>query len=380
MKFIRLPDIPRSILLILSFVSIFCGCGKDSRTYPEVKLMEVVDEFSKDQEEILGIMVQIDIADQGSYRRADGFADIHKKTAVQPGDKFLIGSSTIMFTATLVHQLIEEGAVGPDDPIIDHLSPDWAAVLAEIEYGREITVSHALSHRSGIYDTPSSSEFFAQMVINPSQKIEPRYMLELARDNFDPNFKPGESFAYASLNYILLGNLIENVTQKPYDAVLRERIIDKIGLTQTYLSQGTFGSNREGVAHGYMNIGGQAYDGQEFDSGWAWTAGAIISNNDDLIRFIKALAGGQLFRSEDTFKKMHTVPEGSKEYGFGLVVLDDPLTGESYGHIGFFGGTSSIVCYLPEKQTAISICINFAGSRSSLRAIDLMDMILRAFV
>jgi D-alanyl-D-alanine carboxypeptidase len=370
---------PRSLLFILSIVAVLSACGKDSRDYPEVKLKEVVDEFVKDQEEILGLMVQIDIEGQGSYRLADGFTDIFKKTAVQPGDRFLIGSITKMFTAALVHQLIEEGTVGIDDPIIGHLSPDWAAALADVEYGNEITVGHALSHRSGIFDAPSSSEFLMQMVANPSQKIEPRYMLELTRDKFDPNFKPGTSFAYASLNYILLGNLIENVSKKPYELVLRERIVDKLGLTHTYFSQGPFGSNQAGITHGYMNISGQAYDGQEFDSGWAWTAGAIISNNDDLIRFIKELAAGRLFNRKETFAKMHTVPAGNNEYGFGLVVIEDPLAGEAYGHIGFFGGTSSIVCYYPERKTAISICINFAGMRSSLKAIDLMDMIIRAF-
>jgi D-alanyl-D-alanine carboxypeptidase len=379
MKIFRLPDFMRSLLLILSVASVFCACGKDNQEHPEIKLKDIVDEFVEDQQEILGIMVHVDIADQGSYRTAYGFTNIYKNTALQPGDKFLIGSITKMFTATLVHQLIEEDAVGLDDPIIGHLSPDWAAVLAEIQYGKEITVSHALSHRSGIYDTPSSSEFFMQMALHPSQKIEPRYMLELARDVFDPNFKPGESFAYASLNYILLGNLIENVTQQPYDAVLRERILDKIGLNHTFFSQGPFGSNQGGIAHGYMNISGQAYDGQEFDSGWAWTAGAIISNNDDLVRFIKELAADRLFSHEDTFRKMRTVPADNRQYGFGLVVINDPMTGEWFGHIGFFGGTSSIACYFPEKKTAISICINFDGNRSSLKAIDLMDLIVRAF-
>ncbi len=378
MKMIRSNDMPRFFLLILFVLSILFSCGRSNKNAPEIRLREIVDEFMEDQQEILGAMVQIDIAEQGSYRMAAGFTDLFRSTALQPDDKFLIGSISKMFTATLVHQLIEEGSVGMDDRLIDHLSPDWAAVLQEIKYGDEITVGHALSHRSGIFDTPSSSEFFSQMIINPLQKIEPLYMLELARDKFDPYFRPGESFAYSSLNYILLGNLIENVTQKPYETVLRERIIDKIGLTHTFMSHGKFGSGLGGIAHGYMNIGDRAYDGQEFDSGWAWAAGAIISNNGDLIRFMKALVSGRLFRNKDSFSKMHTLPEDNQEYGYGLVVLGESAAGESFGHIGFFGGTSSIVCYFPEKSCVISVCLNFDGTRSPLKAMDLMDMVLHA--
>jgi len=377
MKIARIKGFRQSSLLILSIFFILCSCGRDSREYPEVKLKEIVDGFTKDQPEILAAMAQIDIADKGSYRMASGFIDLSRRVAVQPDDAFLIGSSTNMFTATLVFQLIEEGSAGLDDRIIDHLSPDWAAVLEEIPYGNEITVGQALSHRSGLYDTPSSEDFFMQMIQNPSQKIQPLYMLELARDKFDPYFKPGQSFAYSSLNYILLGNVIETISRKPYEEVLRERIIDKIGLTHTFLSQGRFGSNRPGISHGYMDIGGRPYDGQAFDSGWAWSAGGIISNNEDLIRFMKALAGGELFRNEGTFSEMCTPPEGNKEYAFGLVVLDDPISGESFGHIGFFGGTSSIVSYFPGKKSVVSACINFDGNRSTLKAIDLMDQIVR---
>jgi D-alanyl-D-alanine carboxypeptidase len=360
-------------------ISIVCACSRSSQNDPQNQLQAIVDEFVEDQQEILGIMAQLDIAGQGSYRAASGYANLFRNTAVQPGDKFLIGSISKMFTAVLVHQLIEEGAVEMDDHIIDHLPADWADVLANIEYGNEITVGHALSHRSGIYDTPSSNEFFSQMIENTSQKIKPLYMLELARNKFDPYFKPGTSFSYSSLNYLLLGRLIENVTQKPYETVLREKIIDEIGLTNTFLSQGRFGSGRQGIAHGYINIGGRAYDGQEFDSGWAWAAGGIISNNEDLIRFINELASGRLFRSNAAFSEMRALPEGNREYGFGLVVLRDIAAGEYYGHIGFFGGTSSMVCHFPGKNCSISVCINFDGNRTPLRAIDLVDSIVRTF-
>lgn len=370
-NFMRLRLIPALLLC-----AIICSCDRSDPNDPAVKLQAIVDEFIGDQKEILGAMARIDLADQGSYKAAAGFANLFKNTGLRPDDKFLIGSITKMFTATLVHQLIEDGSIGLEDRIINHLPPDWASVLGQVEYGPDITVYQALCHRSGIYDTPSSSEFFARMIANPSARIDPLFMLEMARDGFKANFKPGESFAYSSLNYILLGKLVEGVTKKPYETVLSEKIINKIGLTNTYLSKGKFGSGLDGIAHGYMQIEGRVYDGQEFDSGWAWSAGAIISNNDDLVRFAKALASGRLFQKEDTFRKMCELPERNREYGLGVIVLQDGQLGEYYVHAGFFGGTSSILCHFPLENATISVCINFDGTRSQLKAIDLMDLII----
>jgi D-alanyl-D-alanine carboxypeptidase len=365
------------LILILFLCTIACSCDQSDPDNPTNKLQTIVDEFMIDQKEILGIMVQLDTPDQGSLRVAGGYSNLLRDTHIQPDDKFLIGSITKMFTATLVHQLIEEGAIGLDDRIVDHLPTDWVTILEGVKYGSEITVAHALSHRSGIYDTPSSSKFFSEMIKGPSREVDPRFMLEMARYTYEPNFEPGTSFGYSSLNYILLGKLIENVTQKPYETVLREKIIDKIGLTNTFFSQGNFGSGLDGIAHGYIKVGERLFDGQEFNSGWAWTAGAIISNNEDLVRFMKELASGRLFHSSDTFQKMRSLYESNKEYGLGLVVLGHEANEEYYGHIGFFGGTSSITCHFPEINSTISVCINFDGTRSLLKAIDLMDTIMR---
>ena len=121
----------------------------------------------------MGTIVHVDIRGQESCRAANGFFDISKKTLIKSTDKFMIGSITKVFTAALVHQLLESGKVKLDSSLIDYLSPDWAAILEKVKYGREITVEHALSHRSGIFYVLSFSIFSQYVIPDPSRRWRP---------------------------------------------------------------------------------------------------------------------------------------------------------------------------------------------------------------
>lgn len=367
-------------LMLISFLNLNVDTFAQGKNYRPQELQEqlqaVVDDFSRNNNEILGVLISVDIEGIGSIHLSQGFFDISREISLKDNDQFLIGSITKIFTSTLIHQLVEDGKLNLDDPVIDYLPSNWSAVLEKIQYGREITVRHAVAHRSGIYDTPSSGEFFSKIMKNPSQKNNPLDMLILARDEYKPEFAPGKSFKYSSLNYLLLGAVIENVTHKSYGSVLEENILSKIGLKNTFLSEGTFGSNKKEVSHGYIQIGDKLYSGQDFDSGWAWSAGAMFGNTEDLVQFIKALTNGQIFQNKKTFKKMSALVDGNEGYGLGIRIFGNSRR-LHYGHSGYFGGTSSCIYYYPQQKAALAVCINFDGKRSRTRALHLVDLLIQ---
>jgi D-alanyl-D-alanine carboxypeptidase len=333
-----------------------------------------IEDFLKDYEEVLGALVKLEISNRHAVGAAKGFFDNSKRALLKPQDQFSVGSTTKMFTATLVHQLIEDNKIELSGKIIKHLPFEWIDVLGNIEHGAQISIEQALSHRSGIYDYIINTTFFYQML--KSRRWTPLQLLKLVKAEGKPNFKPGESFNYSNTNYLLLGAMIEHVTCKPIKTVYRENIFSRLGLKNTFLSEGPIGSNREGIAHGYFREGDKIYDFQDMDSGWAWAAGGIISNADDLNTFIQSLVAGRLFREKATFQQMSELPKGNTWYALGIMSMVHPDYGRYYYHSGYDGATSSIVCYFPERKTVITVCITYNGKSTRLRAKTLMDLII----
>jgi|GEM_PF-6326369 len=338
------------------------------------ELQDIVNEYVSDKEGVLGTIVQIDISGKESLQAALGYFDLSRKRLVAPKDRFIIGSITKTFTATLVLQLVEEGAVEIDGRIIDYFPLDWAEVFSNVKYGDEITVGHLLGHRSGIYNAMTYESFVERVTPDPSRRWSPLEIVRMIPEG-EPDFRPGESFKYSNQNYLLLSGLIEHVTGKPYITTLQDKILSAIGLECTFHSEGPFGSSREDVAHGYQSIDGKIYDGQDFDSGWAIASGAMISTTDDLIEFLKALASGRLFKHEETYQQMLQGAEDSRHYGLGIE-SEESKFGSYVGHIGTFANTSTALRYYPEHGIYICTCLTFDGATRRLKTDELLQVIM----
>jgi len=103
-----------------------------------------------------------------------------------------------------------------------------------------------------------------------------------------PLFKPGTHWSYSNTNYVLLGLIVEAVTNDRLGNELVKRIIHPIGLHDT-----TFATGRQvaaPAAHGYY----QGKDITALSGSYAWAAGAIVSTASDLDRFYRALLTGKV--------------------------------------------------------------------------------------
>jgi len=336
-----------------------CKCSPDlekGNSYSSEWLQAVVSEYLNGKNNLLGTIVRVDVGGKDAFAAAEGFFDLSRKTLLDPRSKFIIASITKLFTAVLVLQLEEKGKVQLHDPLIHYLPPDWTAILGGIKHGGEISVEHALRHRSGLGDSTESDEFWQDLIREPAKKRTALEVLEFVRQKGEPKFKPGTGFDYNNANYLLLGALIEHVTRKSYAMSLRENILNRIGLNNTFLSAGTFGSSRPGIAHGYFRMEDKVYDGQEVNVGWAQAAGGIISNAEDLITFYRALASGKLFERKESYEKMCRLAGGNESYGLGLMVVDDPEIGLYCGHEGSFCNTRSLLAHFPKQQITMVVC------------------------
>src|SRR6266436_662656 len=162
------------------------------------------------------------VADSGKviFKKGFGLANMEWNIPNQPDTKFRLGSITKQFTATLILQLVEQGKIKLDGKLIDYL-PDYRK-----DTGAKVTIHNLLSHTSGVPSYTSLPGFFTNVSRNP-----------FAVDDFikkyasgDLEFEPGTKFVYSNSGYFLLGAIIEKVTGKPYEQVLKENIFDPLGL------------------------------------------------------------------------------------------------------------------------------------------------------
>ncbi len=373
-----------AVVLIASGLLMACS---DSATGPDPQLPEpltrqerldaVLTSFRSDNPYVLGIIAYVDQEGHDPWVGASGYQDLSRSVEIGTGDRFKIGSTTKMFTATMVLQLVEEGRVELDHPIIEYLAPEWAATLQQVEYGSEITVAQALSHRSGIMDYTSSPELQANLLADPGALYPPLEIFRLIL-NGSPNFPPGEEFSYSNTNFHLLGNLLESLTGKPYGEILHGRILSEMGMTRTVLSDEIFPGNLDGVAHAYATLGDRLYDNLEFSgSGWAWAAGGIVSTATELGRFQRALLAGDFFEDPATLESMTTLRK-NEWYGMGMMV-DEPsaLMGRCYGHSGYAFGARAHSRHCPDRNTTVTVFFSVDGTTQTGN-LDTLERLYRA--
>lgn len=151
---------------------------------------------------------------------------LSKNTGVEVTEDtiFQIGSITKVWTATLVMQLVDDGMLDLDQPIVEVL-PEL--VLGDPEATASVTMRHLLTHTSGI-----DGDVFADT--GPGDDCLERYVDQLAE--VGQNHPVGATFSYCNSGFVLAGRVIEKLTGKTWDRVLAERLIEPLRLAHTTTS------------------------------------------------------------------------------------------------------------------------------------------------
>jgi D-alanyl-D-alanine carboxypeptidase len=283
-----------------------------------------------------GALVLVDRS--GSRRQeAAGLAVLRGSVPLRAGDRFRAGSITKTFVAVVVLQLVAEKKLGLGDTV-----GRWLPGL--VPNGDRITVRQLLAHTSGLADYAGDSAFLHRTVSEPRRRWKPRELVGVALAQGSVG-RPGERFAYASTNYVLLGLVVERATGATLERQLRSRIFTPLGLRSTSFSSGTRIPGRH--AHGYAPsqhdgiIGSlaTARDRSTASASWGWAAGAIVSTAPDLSRFFGTLLQGRLLPAR--LLTLMRPPQGAR-YGLGLAAFRTPC-GTAIGHTGNLLGTVSAV-------------------------------------
>lgn len=329
----------KPILLSTLFTLVLLTAGF-AQSPDKVKLDQFFDRLAEKNK----AMGSLTIAKDGNvlYTRAIGYSQIKgtEKKPLTGTSRFRIGSITKMFTAAMILQLIEEGKL----KLIDTL----AKFFPQVPNAQKITIVQILWHRSGIPNVKREKN--AQENVNTIPVTKDEMLALIAKTK--PDFEPDTKRAYSNSGYQLLGLILEKVTGKSYGEALKERISSRIGLRDTYIATGNIDvSNNEALT--YMNFGNGWKQMPETHPSILFSAGAIVSTPNDLVKFIQALFDGKIV-SKESLDQMKTIRDGE---GAGM----EPFTfaGKTfYGHTGGADNYGAWLAYLPEEKLAVAYTTN----------------------
>jgi CubicO group peptidase (beta-lactamase class C family) len=283
--------------------------------------------------------------------RGYGLADVENDVPVTPETVFRIGSVTKQFTSAAIMRLVEQNKVRLDAPLSTYL-PEYAGP------GRNVTVHHLLNHTSGI---PSYTGLGTRWTSQMSMSVPHEQMLAFfAADSLE--FQPGDKFAYNNSGYYLLGMIIERVSGEPYAQHVRRALTAPLGLASTlYCTERPIVRHR---AAGYALRGDTLVNDEPFAMDQAFAAGALCSTPRDLVRWARALSGGQVVTAA-SYTRMTTPAAltggGRQTYGYGLAASE--MAGrKKVAHSGGISGFAAQLAHYPAEDLVVAVLANQEGA------------------
>ncbi|MRH86097.1 serine hydrolase [Nocardia sp. SYP-A9097] len=312
-----------------------------------------------------------------------GAGDLATGAPIPDHARVRIGSNTKTFVATVVLQLAAEGRLDLDAPIERYLP---GVVHGTGNDGDKISVRQLLQHTSGLPDYLAGGNPEIRAAANTPQlevlrddvrwrQYRPADLISLAM-TMPPQFAPGARSVYTNTNYLLLGMLIEKITGRPAAAEIGTRIIDKLGLPDTYFPAPGETVIRGPHPKGYQVIDGKQVDFTDLNPSWGDSAGAMVATGADLDRFFTALLNGELLPAAQLEQMKQTVPFDRMPgagYGLGLIHLPVSCGKDVWGHGGSIPGFGT-----QGGVTAAGIAVNIAVNQlaTSDATADLVDKLL----
>lgn len=324
-----------SILSLIIFQSISSAQDNTAR------LDELINNYTESGH-LNGVVL---VAEDGNviYSNAFGLANMEWDIPNKVDTKFRIYSMSKQFTALLIMQLVEAGKIELNRAISEYLTYYGKDV------GSKVTVHHLLTHTHGIAEGHDRLPPF--LVTEPTKELVMKYF------NNGLDFEPGSNFRYSGLlGYILLGAIIESVTGRSYEEILRENILDPVGMKNT-----TYLDYRKIIRK-------RASDYTKTDNGFvhriqayprnADGASCLVSTVKDLLLWDQALYSDKLIseKYKDILFSPHVTQRAPYYYGYGWYIADLDIAGENkriFYHTG--GGTCIIFRSVTDNQTVIML-------------------------
>ncbi len=300
-------------------------------------------------------------------------ADSGEKVTVD--DLWHIGSCTKSMTATLAAILVEEGRIKWDTTVGETLKS--APSLAD--GWKEATIEQLLQNRAGAPKNPPEALWAAAWEGTGTPRQQRRdFVFGLLRTA--PESKPGTHYQYSNQGYAIAGVMIEQITGRPWEDLMRERLFRPLGMKSA-----GFGSpgRRQPLGHkGKLPPLRPVEPGRGADNPAAiGPAGTVHCSIADLARYAgchaEAGRGGKTLLKHETFARLHQPPEDG-DYASGWSVTERPWAGgKTLTHAGSNTMWFAVMWVAPEKRAAFVAATNTASDTAHAACDEAVGWLIR---
>src|SRR5712671_6377563 len=287
---------------------------------------------------------------------AQGAAGVRKRGTAERitiADRFHLGSCTKAMTATLVAMLVEEGKL------------NWTTTLGELfadtvkpmhPAWEKVTLRQVLAHRAGLPFEPDGLNpvfgLLRELMRPPRARLGtlPQQRLEIARQALSrpPGIPPDRKYWYSNEGYILAGAVLEHLTGRAWEDLMRERLFQPLGI-----STGGFGqpgsADKTEQAWGHSPVLGKPLDPRSPAAElplFYGPAGLAHMTVTDWAKFIALHLRGDPANPHcqaallklDTFAEMHAVAPATTSKGWVIRGLNLLATGDAAPAVTYCAG------------------------------------------
>jgi CubicO group peptidase (beta-lactamase class C family) len=265
---------------------------------------------------------------------------------------FAIGSLTKSVTALAVMRLVSDGRVALDSPVATYLP--WFHPAGECDSAR-VTIRHLLNQNSGI---PSYAGRMDWALPDTSAAALERDARRLATVTLV--HEPGTTFEYSNANYLLLGEVIQEVSGASYERYIDERILTPLGMTKSF-------SSRTAAERSGMTRGHGLWFGQPVAAAKALfirsnlPAGELVASAADMVRYLSVhLGGGRTLLPAAAIDELHRpVSPLTAQWSYAMGWMSGTLGGETVlWHNGLVPYYYAFMAVVPGRRLGIVVLTN----------------------
>lgn len=280
-------------------------------------------------------------------RARDAAAPITTKTL------FRLESVTKTFTALAAMTLVEREEIDIDRPVTDFISQ---LQFADPATSKQLTLRRLLTHTSGL----------SRNQIKDLRHVRKGFEYT---DIFARNplaLGPPDKFEYSNTGYVVVGAAIERAAKRPYDDVLRERVLTPLGMANATPDADIAATREFAYLHGFDQTTGEwIAPPPKLDPYVQRPVGGLHASIDELALFAsRYLVEAPGVVKPETFaeitKNRVATDEANLGYGYGIYVMSSPAHGPVWMHTGGGQGSTAYFVCAPKKRFALVVATNSA--------------------
>ncbi|MEH7225244.1 serine hydrolase domain-containing protein [Bacillus sp. JJ1566] len=275
-----------------------------------------------------------------------GYGHDSEGKPITENSRMRIGSASKSFTAFAVLQLVDEGEIQLDDPVINYL-PE---VKLDDSRWKQVTIRQLLSHTSGI---PNPT------IVPPANNLK----AGVERMNeWKLQSNPGEKYFYSNGNYWVLALLVEKVSGIEFSQYLNQKVFSPLGMNDSLTTVNT-GDFVQGLPKGYVTAYGTAIPWTELEA-MNMGAGSIVSTASDMGKWLSMLTNegktrtGEQLLSKVLLEESYTPQLGNQKYGLGWELSSPNVKPARISHGGVETTYQTQQDIVPSSGYGVAVLLN----------------------